>query len=252
MEFEEMLELEASKEDSKGAVVTTYNKERGLMGRAKPILADLTRLEQKATDLVGQATAIEILSPGEKDEAITLSGELQTLSKDVEKKCNDFVTPFRKVINAINGPKKKITEATKRAKSILNQKIFNYKKQEEIDQAKQQKIIDEGVAKVQEQLKAQAKKLGIEAPKVTAIKAPKPKSIIRGSSGATLYSRGTWKCDIVDPDKVPMALLDENGKERFRLCIPSQTLLNKAVKMGERNIPGCKIYKKETGVTRAV
>lgn len=252
MEFEEMLDQKIAQQAPGAKGVAPYTKQ----GAAKQfdtraILADLKTMQRKATDLVNQANALEIKTQKEKEEAVTISGKLNELAKAVENKCSNFIAPYRKVINAINGPKKTITEGAKKAKKIVNQKIFQFKKQEEIDQARQQKLIDEASKKLQEDLKDQADELEIEAPKVTPIKAPKASKIERSFSGASVYTRGSWKCKIVDPDKVPFALLDKDGKERFRLCLPSQKLLNQAVKMGERNIPGCEIIYDETPVTRS-
>lgn len=252
VEFEEMLDQKAAQQASEGKTIRPYDKARApKQFDTRAILADLKVLQEKATDLVNQANAVEIKTQKEKEEAVTISGKLNELAKAVENKCRNFVAPYQKVINAVNGPRKTITEAAKKAKKIVNQKIFQFKKQEEIDRAKQQKIIDEQSKVLEKKLKAQADELEIEAPKVTPIKAPKASKIERSFSGASVYTRASWKCEIVDADKVPMALLDKDGKERFRLCLPSQKLLNQAVKMGERNIPGCRIWQDETPVTRS-
>jgi len=251
MEFEDILKMEAAKEVNGKKEVTPYKApaiSRGFDTRA--VMADLNSLELKCTGLINEANALEITTASEKMEATNLSGDLQELSKQVKNKCESFLEPFKKITSAINGPKKRIIEAATTAKNIVNQKIIQYKKQEEINQARQQKIIDEQTAQLQKKLKAQAKELNIEAPKVAPIKAPKPVTIIRGDSGASVYTRKGWKCEIVEPEKVPFALKDKDGNEKFRLCLPSMKLLNQAVKMGERDIPGCRIYKDETPVTR--
>jgi hypothetical protein len=240
MDFEQMLEMEARKENDTGKEVV--KRQTTAIGKfdIRPVMADLKAMESTCAALVNEANALEITTPQEKDEAINISGKLQEVTKDVKKKCEDFVEPFRKVINAINGPKKRITEAATRAKTIVNQKIFQFKKQEEIDREKQQQVINKATEELQESLRVQAKELGVEAPKVTAIKAPRAPTILRGDSGASVYSRKTWKCEIVNPDQI----------ER-KFCVPSQTLLNQAVRMGVRKIAGCRIYKDEVPVTRA-
>ena len=251
MEFEYILQLEKAKEVNGKKEVVPYEApaiSRGFDTRA--VMADLKALELKCKDLINEANALEITTAAEKLDATNLSGGLQELVKQVKKKCEDFLEPHKKVTSAINGPKKRITEAATTAKNIVNQKIIQYGKQEEINQARQQKIIDEQTAQLQEKLKVQAKELKIEAPKVAPIQAPKPVTIVRGDSGASVYTRKGWKCEIVDPDKVPFALKGKDGKEKFRLCIPSMKLLNQAFKMGVREIPGCRIYEDETPVTR--
>ena len=240
MTFEQMLEMEAQKETA--ATKEVVRKEptalRGFDTRA--VMADLQAMESKCTALVNEANALEIKTNEQNMEAVNISGKLQELTKQVKKKCEDFLAPYKKVTSAINGPKKRVTEAADRAKSIINQKIFQFKKQEEIEAAKQQKLIDEASKKLQESLNKQAKELNIKAPVVAPIMAPKPVTVLRGDSGASVYTRKVWKCEIVDPALVAR-----------EYCVPSISLLNQAIKMGVRKTPGCRIFEDETPVTRS-
>ena len=240
MTFEQMLEMEAQKETA--ATKEVVRKEptalRGFDTRA--VMADLQAMESKCTALVNEANALEIKTNEQNMEAVNISGKLQELTKQVKKKCEDFLAPYKKVTAAINGPKKRITDAADRAKSIINQKIFQFKKQAEIEAAKKQKLIDEATEKLQESLNEQAKELGIKAPTVAPIKAPKPATILRGDSGASVYTQSRWKVEIVNPELVAR-----------EYCLPSITLLNQAVKMGKRDLAGCRVFKDETPVTRS-
>ena len=241
VDFEEMLVQEATREAVVAKEVTRHTGTTiAKQFDTRAVLADLKAMESKCTELVNEANALEIKSSAQNMEAVNISGKLQELGKQVKKKCEDFLEPFKKVTSSINGPKKRITEAADRAKSIVNQKIFQFKKQEEIEAAKQQKLIDEASKKLQESLSEQAKELHIKAPVVAPIQAPKPVTVLRGDSGAAVYTRKVWKCEIVDPDKVARAY-----------CVPSQMLLNQAVKMGSRTLAGCRIYEDETPVTRS-
>lgn len=240
MDFEDLLKVEAAKEAGKR--FPAIPSEVPVSARkfdTRAVMADLKAMELNCDRLVSEADALIITTSTEKLDATNISGLLQDLAKKVKKKCEDFLEPYKKVSSAINAPKKRIIEAATKAKNIVNQKIIQQKKQEEINQAKQQKIIDEQTAKLQESLKEQAKELNIEAPKVAPIKAARPTSIVRGDSGASVYTRKGWKCQIITPEDV-----------NREYCLPSQTLLNQAVKMGVRKTPGCRIYKDETPVTR--
>ena len=241
MDFEQILSQEAAREASSAKEVVNYAKPPlPKQFDTRAVLADLEALEAKCTGLINEANALEIKTKTENMEAVNISGKLQEITKQVKKKCEDFLAPYKKVTSAINGPKKRITDTATRAKSIINQKIFQFKKQEEIEQAKQQKLIDDASKKLQESLNEQAKEIGIEAPQVAPIQAPKPVKVLRGDTGASVYSRKTWKCEIVEP-----------GLVIREYCLPSQTLLNQAVKMGVRKTPGCRIYQDETPVTRS-
>lgn len=240
MDFEKILEMEKQKETQAETGLVKASPTGLAKFDTRAVMADLIALETKGTALINQANALEIKTAAQSADAVNLSGQLQDVTKQVKKKCEDFLEPYKKVTASINGPKKRIIEAVTKAKNIINQKIFQFKKQEDIDQAKQQKIIDEATAKLQESLKVQAKELGIKAPTVAPIKAAKPTRVLRGDAGTSLYARKGWKCEIIDPDKV----------ER-KYCLPSQTLLNQAVKMGVREASGCRIFQGETPVTRS-
>ena len=153
MDFEQMLVQDAAREATKEVVRKEPTALRGFDTRA--VMADLKAMELKGTGLINQANALVIATASEKLDATNLSGALQELTKQVKTKCEAFLEPLKKITSAINGPKKRIMEAATTAKNIVNQKIIQYKKQEEINQARQQKIIDEQTAQLQEKLKVQ-------------------------------------------------------------------------------------------------
>ncbi|HBF42331.1 MAG TPA: hypothetical protein DDW42_01635 [Desulfobacteraceae bacterium] len=257
MDFEEMLISEAKKRKVAEKKVVqqdlpvALNPGKLVAFDTRAVIANLKVLEKASEKLVAEANALVIQTPDEKTRATDLSGDLQTVIKKVKKQCDDFLLPYNKVRTVVNGVKKRITDAATKTKSIVNNKIMQYKRQEELNQEKAQRIIDEQTKIVQKQYDKQAKELKITAPILKPIQAPKPERVVRGDTGASVYMRKTWKCEIVEPDNVPMALLDKEGKIRYRLCVPSQTLLNNAVKMGERHIEGCRIYEQEKPVTRS-
>lgn len=248
MNFEEILEMEKEKERFPAIAkevngekeVTQYKApaiSRGFDTRA--VIANLKAMEVNCMRLISEANALEIETAEEKMDAANLSGGLQELAKKVKKQCEDFLEPHKKVSTVINGIKKRIVDAATTAKNIVNQKIFQYKKQEEINRAKQQQIINDQAQRLQKKLKAQARELKIEAPRVAPIKAPKPVAVIRGDTGASIYTRKGWKVAIITPEDVDR-----------KYCLPAIKLLNQAVKMGVRKIAGCRVYQDETPVTR--
>lgn len=251
LDFEEMLRAESLKEDAllpempHEADIKIIDTRYPSMPDdseidTRSVMADLKAMEIKGMDLVNRANALQIKTAKDNENAVNISGKLQEITKQVKKKCEDYLEPYKKITSEINAPKKRITEAVTSAKKTINQKVLQYGKQAEIERIRQQQLIDKASEELQEDLNEQAKELGIEAPKVAPIKAPGPTRVLRSSSGSSVYTRKTWKCEIVDPDKI----------ER-RYCVPSQTLLNQAVKMGKRELAGCKIYEGETPVTRA-
>ena len=240
LDFEEMLEQEAIKEKTIFPAMPDDPPKIPAKFDTRAVIADLMAMEKKCNELVNATNALIIKTKAQNMEAVNISGKLQELGKAVKKKCEDFLEPYKKVTSSINGPKKRITDATTRAKNIVNQKILQYKKQEEIEQARQQQLIDKASKELQKDLNDQAAELGIEAPEITPIRAPMPTRVLRGDSGASVYTRSGWKVEIIKPENV----------ER-KYCLPSLKLLNQAVKMGVRTLTGCRVYKDETPVTRA-
>jgi len=241
MDFEKILEMESNKEERATRFPGVPAEVPKGLARfdTRAVMADLKALETKGTALINQANALKITTAEESADAVNISGQLQEVTKQVKKKCEDFLEPYKKVTAAINGPKKRITEAVTNAKNIINQKLFQFKKQEEIEQAKQQKMIDEASKKLQKNLNEQAKELGIKAPQVAPIQAPKPATVLRGDSGASVYSRKVWTAEVVNEKEVPR-----------EWCSPDMKKINDSVRMGKRDIPGVKIFEKETVVTR--
>lgn len=83
----------------------------------------------------------------------------------------------------------------------------------------------------------EAKKKEIEAPTVTAPVIPVNENVVRTETGSSAHQSKRWVCEITDASLVPR-----------EFCEPVMKLLNDAVKMGIREIPGCII--KEVSDTR--
>lgn len=112
----------------------------------------------------------------------------------------------------------------------LKKKISAYQAKIELERRKQEDLAKKAAEDLQKKINAEAEKAGVEAPTVPAPVIPKQETVVRTETGTSSYQVKSWKCRIVDASLVPR-----------QYCEPSTKLLNDAVKLGVREIPGCVI-----------
>ena len=205
----------------------------------EPIQKELEQYKPKLAELEKQAKALKVTDNETFQISIDGAGTAKTLLKAIDGRKAEQTGPYREFINKVNNAAKFFTDPLKRVAEEFSRKGGDYQYQLELARKKQQKAIEEANRKLQEDLDKQAKQDGIEAPVVTPVKAPKPENVYHTEGGHSQHLRKPWVGEIEDPEKVP-----------HEYCIPDQKLINQAVKMGVREIPGVKIYQKVTAVHR--
>lgn len=98
------------------------------------------------------------------------------------------------------------------------------------EEARKQKASEAEIEAARKAAEEEAKKHEIAAPTVTAPVIPATNNVTRTETGSSSHQVKNWKCRIVDASLVPR-----------EYCEPSTKLLNDAVKLGVREIPGCVI-----------
>jgi len=219
--------------------------EEGIMvpGLTSPAPAPRLMMEQVFEALsrhVGRisqdAKALEITDPDRMDYAIGLVGESKKMIKQFQAKQKEVTQGASDFIDSVRGFVGRYTGRLAEAEQIIKVKISNYRLKEEIERKKQEALAQKAAADLQKKLNKEAAKAGVEAPLVPEIPIPKGTKI-RSESGTTSYDVKRWICNVLDPDAVPR-----------QYCEPVKKLLDEAVKMGVREIPGCEI--KEITETR--
>jgi hypothetical protein len=232
-------------------------------------------VEQVITD----AMAVTVTDDESLKMAVSLGGNakklakaLEAVEKEVTQEARDFVSSVQ---GFCDGYTERLISNSKKSnngcvEAILKKRIGDYQYTVELERREQErkaqeatealrkrlqaeadeanrKARDEAMRKAQEEAEArkateaeieaarkqaeeEAKAHEIQAPEVIAPVIPKQETITRTESGSSSYPVKRWVCTIVNPAEVPR-----------NYCEPSKQLLDNAVKMGSRDIPGCRI-----------
>jgi len=205
----------------------------------EPIQKELEEYKPKLAELEKQAKELKVTDQETFQASIDGAATAKGLVKAIDGRKAEITNPYREFVNKVNNIAKVFTEPLKRVAGEFGRKGTDYQYQQDLARKRQEKLIAEEQAKLQKKFDAQAKKEGITAPKVVDVVPPKPETVVHTAGGHSQHLRKEWKGEIVEPEKVPR-----------EYCVPDQKLINQAVRMGVREIPGVKIYEKVTGVHR--
>jgi len=207
--------------------------------KIEPIQKEFAKYKPQLTDLEKQAKELEVKDQGTFQIAIDGAGTAKNLIKAIDGRKAEITAPYREFNNQVNNAAKFFTEPLKRIADSFSRKSGDYQYQLDLARRRQEKAIEEANRKLQADLDKQAKKDGVDAPTVTPVKPAKPENVIHTEGGHSQHLRKQWVGEIEDPEKVPR-----------EYCSPDQRLINNAVKMGVREIPGVKIFEKVSAVHR--
>jgi hypothetical protein len=162
--------------------------------------------------------------------AVALGGEAKKIVKALDAKRKDVTAEAADFVKSVNGFIKMFTDKLDDIEKALKKKIGDYQYRVELERRKQEETAKKAAAELQAKIDAEAKQAGVEAPVVVAPVIPKTRPIVRTETGTSSYQANRWICTVIDPAAVPR-----------EYCEPSKKLLDDAVKMGIREIAGCKI-----------
>jgi len=205
----------------------------------EPIQKELEVYKPKLAELEKQAQELKVTGQETFQASIDGAATAKGLVKAIDGRKAEITNPYREFVNKVNNLAKVFTEPLKRVATEFSRKSGDYQYQQDLARKKQEKAIEEANRKLQEDLNKQAKKDGVEAPIVTPVKPQKPETTIHTAGGHSQHLRKDWVAEIEEPKKVPREYL-----------VPDQKLINQAVKMGVREIPGVKIFQKIIPVHR--
>lgn len=177
-----------------------------------------------------QANALEIVDDDSEKFAVALGGEAKKMAKQLDTRRRLITEEAEDFVDKIKGLVKSLTAPLDRSERTLKMKIADYAKRKEIARREAARKAEEAQRDLQKKLDAEAKEKGVEPVKVDAPVIPKQEKTVRADTGTSAHQVKTWKCIVEDPKAVPR-----------EYCEPVMRLLNDAVKMGVREIPGCKI-----------
>lgn len=241
---------------------------------------------QKADLMVLSASKMVITDEESNRIAVALGNEAKKIAKLIEAQQKEVTAEASEFVNAVNGFCKIIVEKlvanTKKTNGScveinLKNKMKSYQFNIELERRKQEEAARKAAADLQARLDAEAAEVNrkareeaeriaeeearkkkatqaeidaakkaaaaeaakheIQAPIVPDLIIPKQETVTRTETGASAFPTKKLKCTIIDASLVPR-----------EYCVPSQSLLNDAVKHGAHDIAGCMI-EEETGIT---
>ena len=197
---------------------------------------NLAVYDEKITEMVEVASEIEITSDLSLKTAVDLGLKAKTLAKEINKVRDGFIAEPNNRIKSVKNLAKSFTDRLDEIEMITKKKAsdFNYKKI--LEQREKEKKAQDAARDLQIKLDEEAKSKGVEGVQVITPTEKPPDNTVRTEAGSS-YNVPKMVCEIIDSTIVPR-----------EYCEPVMKRLNEAVKMGVREIPGCKIY--ETVETR--
>ena len=205
----------------------------------KKAQAQFAEYSQAIDGVVEEAQALQVIDDPSNKIAVTIGTQAKKLYNEIEKKRKEITEDPNTFVKSVNNFAKDFTVRLKDIETNLKQKISNYQYKQEMARREAERLSREEAAKLQVKLDAEAKKKHIEAPVVSAPIIPKVDSVTRTEDGGRSFQKPRWVARIIDASKVTR-----------EYCIPSQSLINDAVKMGVRSIEGVEIKEEMSTVFR--
>ena len=195
-------------------------------------IVTLTAFEDERTAIELAVSMLNVGTDAELTEAINLMARAKKLRKEYEADRKRITDPINASIKAINAKYKPALDFLEKVARDIDAKIIPYQqmkiqKQEEDERQKNLSIA------------STLAKNGMDEKALEVIEREVVVDKKTSTTEATNTLSKRWVCEVIDEAAVPR-----------EYCEVSQTKLNAAVKLGTREIAGCKIYEKFFSVTR--
>ena len=167
--------------------------------------------------------------------------KIKDTESKIEAKRLEFTKPLNQSLKAINATFKKLKEPLAEAKKVVSDKILSWRAIEAAKARKAEeearKIEEEKIRKIQETcesgLEAKDKQEMIEE----IMEEEEPEAMIKKpeTTIGNTQARKIWKFEVTEFDKIP---------DKYKMI--NRVEVNADIRAGERDIPGIKIFQKET------
>ena len=193
---------------------------------------ELQVIQESGTELITMANAHMVIDQSRADEANDILTKINHGLKQIEAKRLSFTGPLNQSLKEINASFKKMVEPIKYAKDELTSRLMTWRRQEQarID-AEREKAVkeEERRRKIQE---AHAAKGHVVKEDITPVVKPVPFSV-----NDTTKVQKRWTYEIEDSSVIPRQYMVVDGPA-----------ITRAIRDGVRDIPGVKIFQKETAI----
>jgi hypothetical protein len=200
---------------------------------------NFTEYSEKIEVMKAQAEAHVVENDESNVKAVTMAGEAKRLSKKIEEKRKQIIDEPNTFVKSVNGFCKTFMEPLQSIEKVLKQKVGQYQYKQELARKEAEKKAEAERLKLQAKLDKEAKKKGVEPVQVAPLVLPEEKTVTRTETGSAAHIRKQWKAEVTNEKEVPR-----------EFCSPDMKIINQAVKMGVRDIPGVRIFEDVSTVLR--
>ena len=193
---------------------------------------EIQTIQTSGMALIDMANAHTVLDQSQADEANEILTKINFGLKQIEAKRTSFTAPLNQSLKEINASFKNMVGPIKFAKDELTSRLMAWRGQEQARiRAEREKAVreEERRQKIKDAHEAKGHKVKEE---ITPVAKPMPFSV-----NDTTKIRKDWKHEIMDETHIPREYLMVNGPA-----------ITRAIRDGVRDIPGVKIFQKETAV----
>lgn len=212
--------------------------------------SEIVAVRDKAASLLALAETHEITDRESQEKGVSILGDFKRAFDTVEERRKFYTVPLNDILKSINAKAKEILEPFTRAEGAVRRKLVDYQELQEAkrreaeqvrlrEQTERQAEI-ERLAKKSEDAKRQEtkEKYAAQAEQVAA-KAFTPEVVVDNTVGGVSFKK-RWTFEVVEPMKLPRQYL-----------APDEKAIRQAVRDGERNISGVRIFQEtDTSVRR--
>ena len=185
---------------------------------------EVVEIQNSTGALETKVTSLVVTDEPSSKYATDLLSFIKKAHRKIEAKRKFFVAPLNEHVKDINNFFKSMTEPLKNYEGAIKDKMLSYHRECQMREAARQR---------EEQAKADAMAKDLSLPKVE-IEQKEVKTQTQGSMGKT-YVQKVWTYDVVDIGLVPKDYI-----------VIGTSAVGNAIRSGIRDIPGLKIYQKET------
>lgn len=199
-----------------------------------PVQVKIYLFQDAVNQLLEEAKTLVVHDAATKEKAVSLATMAKAKWDEIEKVRNEWLAPHRTFTKSVNNLAKLFQEPLKKTENLLRTKVTQQNNRDKIELARQQAQIQAQAAELQQAAEAEAAMSNMPAPTIVTPVLPDAPPIVRTAHGSASSTK-TWSFDIEDADKIPREYLFVDEKK-----------IRNAVKAGVREIPGVRIFEKES------
>lgn len=202
------------------------------------IKSELAKYDEQIDRLAVEASAIQVRDDQTVGQAVELAAGAKKLAKALEDRRKAVIADPDDFVRSVNRLVKSYRDRLDRIEADCKRAIGGYQARVEMERRKAQQLADEAARQAQDRINAEAQAHHVEPVQVAAPIVPTAPTVTRTEAG-TGYTKRAWTFEVESEADVPR-----------EFCTPDPAKLRNAVASGIREIPGVKIFEKDTVVIR--